>query len=298
MALYDNGLMPELGYEGSYLIPTQQLDPYSMNAMAHVLSSAQNAYAQMYGSDNQARASMYGSNAQRQVGLDENDVQRYLGQLGLQGESVRADQALRGVQAQVEGGKYASDNQLAGTKDTNAANYGLGQLGLMGQLGSSYLGIVPQVQKNQMLNNLLQGQTWQSLLGLGSAGTDGAKAPVPAFQGINPQLLQQMQAKDAAAIGQHYGDQQRGLAQSLGAAGVSANSPGAMMAQQSLGDQRFTQALGSNRDNALGAMNFNAQNQLPYGQAALGQYNQDANRAQQMQLAQMNLGGSLLGKLF
>jgi hypothetical protein len=252
----------------------------------------------MYGANQQAGASMYGANAQRDVGLGQNEANKFAAQLQNDAAHYNADRSLDITNSQVGGQKYASDNTLAGTINTNQANVGLGQLGLLGQLGSSYLGIAPQLQKNQMLNNLLQGQTWQSLLGLGSAGTDGAKAPVPAFSGINPQLLQQMQAKDAAAIGQHYGDQQRSLAQGLGAAGVSAGSPGAMMAQQSLGDQRFLGALNSNRDNALGAMNFNAQSQLPYGQAALGQYNADANRKQQMQLAQMNLGGSLLGKLF
>jgi hypothetical protein len=288
-------------------------DPYQLAAIGNM----ENAYANMYGADAAANGQLGSAYYTALGGVQQAQI------------GAGANRDIAGINAGAM--NHASDNTLAGVQDTNNVNrlginknYDLGLntnttnqniagINANAAVDQAYLA---NVAKYGAMGQLLNGSGNGLGTGLGgglgtgtgggggttmmdaSGGTAGSGAPaVPAFQSFNDIALQRKMGSQAADIAKQYDTQGNNMQQSLAARGFSTKSPGfqAMLAQNNAG--KLGAIMDSQRDLSQNAMQYNAQNNLAYGQLGLNQYNADQDRAQRAYLAQLAASRGTLNTL-
>lgn len=126
---------------------------------------------------------------------------------------------------------------------------------------------------------------------------DETPPPTLAFQGIDPQTMQQQIAGQQSTLAQQTGALQRGVNQQLGAGGFRNAGPGATALHALLGSRQAGQNADIRRNTTMQTRQYNAQNALPYAQYAGDQYNQRQNRAANFTLGQQGNKAGVLGSL-
>lgn len=287
-----------------------------LGALGNMMSS----YADMYGADAAANASMYNSDNSLAGTKYTSDNTLAGSNYGWDAQKNIADiQTLRnllGIKDTNATTLGVSGNQLAGVKDTNLANQNIATTQGNAQMGTAAINVGPKYSQLDILQGLLAGNTGGLGAGIGvggqtsgggtavdlsgasGTGTGTGAPPVPAFRSFDDIALQRKIGGANADISQQYDTQNKQMTNSLAGRGFSTNSPGFQSLIASNNAKKLGAMQDSNRELGATAMQYNAQNALPYAQAGLGQYNAEADRATRIKLAEMaNSNGLLTGLL-
>lgn len=280
--------LPQLGYSGSF--PTSYNYIQSPDAQLGAISAQVGPYFNMLGQTGAAYNTALGG--VQQQGIESAADQRIAQIASDQAQAVaniNAGVSNLASQRGVEASNYSADKTLAGIgKQTAAQKYGydinkdIAGIQKEGLLGQTWLQNIPKLQ---MISPYL-GQILGSL-GLGGDGASASGAPpVPAFHGMDPVMQQQQMSKLASGVNQNIATRRAQLLRQAGQGGFTADPYNEQ--QQQLNREQLGQLASIGTQVPYQAMQFNAQNQLPYAQAALGQYN--TQQGQQIQRQNMGLG--------